>query len=153
MRDLPVARVDLRRDEVGPAEARVRQRRAPALAQRPQRVGDDPRLLDRVDGAALLPVAAASTSACPARPCTVISGRSEPRADVQIWKPVGSGTIAAVARAPRSADASVPAPDVSSSVTTLTSRSPASRTPRPASTSHAITAQATPPFMSQAPRP
>ncbi len=61
--------------------------------------------------------------------------------------------IAPSARSPDAATASDPAAVDSSSVTVLTTRSPASGTSSARSTSVAISIAATPPFMSQAPRP
>ena len=92
-------------------------------------------------------------SACPGRPCTVTVGLSTPRQAIQGSKPVASGTIPASASIPRAASASAPAPFHSSSVTVLTISSPASSIPDSATASAASTIAATPPFMSQAPRP
>ena len=78
--------------------------------------------------------------------------RTVPRQATQTSKDVGSVTMPASARTPWATAAIPPAPEDSSSVTVQTSSSPASRS-RPPSTSAASTIAATPPFMSQAPRP
>src|SRR6202012_3882074 len=93
------------------------------------------------------------TSACPARPGTVITPSSEPRQPIQTQKLVGSVTNPASARSPCATSAEPPAPEDSSSVLVATIRSPANRTSSCASTSAANAIAATPPFMSQAPRP
>jgi hypothetical protein len=93
------------------------------------------------------------TSAWPARPGTVTTPYSEPRHAIQTRKSVGSVTIPASARRPRATRAEPPAPEDSSSVLVATVRSPASRTPSSDRTSAANAIAATPPFMSQAPRP
>ena len=92
-------------------------------------------------------------SAWPGRPVTVKVGVSDPRQATHTSNAVGSGTMPASARTPWRTEARPPAPDDSSSVIVFTIRSPASRTPSRCSTSAANTMQATPPFMSQAPRP
>ncbi len=90
--------------------------------------------------------------AWPARPRTVMRGSRLPRHAIHTTRPLGSGTIAASASSRRAAKRP-PAPVDSSSVTVLTIRSPASGTPSSASVQAATTMLATPPFMSQAPRP
>ncbi len=82
-----------------------------------------------------------------------MTGVSEPRHATHTSNAVGSVTMPASARTPWRTAAMPPAPEDSSSVTVQTTTSPASRTPRPASTSAAKTMQPTPPFMSHAPRP
>ena len=82
-----------------------------------------------------------------------VSGVSEPRHATQTSNAVGSVTMPASARTPWRTAAMPPAPEDSSSVTVQTTTSPASRTPRLASTSAAKTMHPTPPFMSHAPRP
>ncbi len=90
--------------------------------------------------------------AWPARPSTVIVASREPRQATSTARSLGSVTMAASAWRVR-AEASPPAPLDSSSVVVFTISSPASRTPSSASASAAETMQATPPFMSHAPRP
>ena len=92
-------------------------------------------------------------SACPGRPSTVIVGDSDPRHPTHTSNAVGSVTMPASALTPWLTAARPPAPDVSSSVTVFTIRSPRRRTPASASAIAANVIAATPPFMSQAPRP
>ena len=91
--------------------------------------------------------------AWPARPRTVMRGSRLPRQATHTARPLGSGTIARVRLQQCARRTSPPAPVDSSSVTVLTIRSPASGTPSSASVQAATTMHATPPFMSQAPRP
>ena len=82
-----------------------------------------------------------------------MTGVSEPRAPSQAVRLVGSGMMPPSALMPRATEASEPAAVDSSSVTVLTTRSPASGTSSSRRVSVAKTIAATPPFMSHAPRP
>ena len=150
--DEPLAALDDGRHRVGRRQVGVPRPQRPVLAQPAHGVEHDAPSSRSRSRRRPGRGCAGAMPACPARPCTVIRGSRLPRQAIQTSKPLGSGTIAPSARS-ACAIASPPAPVDSSSVTVFTIRSPCSGTPSDASTSAASTMQATPPFMSQVPRP
>ena len=100
--DRPLAGRDHRRQRATAARAADGRARpaAPLLAQRPDRVDHDGRLLDRVDRAAVVPARLRAPRRGRAGRGRVITPYSEPRHATQVSKPVASVTMPASARSP-----------------------------------------------------